>query len=84
MKIRAKLVLAFFLLAIVPLTGIVLYSYFSSIRAVRATVEREAQGLTADMEERRNIAIGVSASSTKGSISRVQVTNSSHSSAPVW
>ncbi len=52
MKIRAKLVLAFFLLAVLPLTGIVLYSYFASTRAVRATVEREAQGLTADMEVR--------------------------------
>ena len=52
MKIRTQLVLALFLLAIVPLAGIVLYSYSSSLRAVREAVEEEAAGLTLEMEER--------------------------------
>lgn len=52
MKIRTQLVLAFLLLAILPLTAIVLYSYHSSTRAVRAAVEREAIRLAGDMEGR--------------------------------
>lgn len=52
MKIRTQLVLAFLLLAVVPLTAIVLYSYFTAIRAVEQAVEAEAEGLTAEMDER--------------------------------
>jgi serine phosphatase RsbU (regulator of sigma subunit) len=52
MKIRTQLILALFLLAVVPLAGIVLYSYASSLRAVRAAVEQEAADLTREMEER--------------------------------
>ncbi|MEE8524095.1 MAG: SpoIIE family protein phosphatase [Thermoanaerobaculia bacterium] len=52
MRIRAQLILAFVLLAVVPLTGIVLYSYFSSLRAVRQAVEEEAEAVTAEMDDR--------------------------------
>ncbi|MFQ5351070.1 MAG: hypothetical protein ACE5EG_11555, partial [Thermoanaerobaculia bacterium] len=52
MKIRTQLVLALFLLAVVPLAGIVLYSYVSSRRAVREAVEHEAAELTREMEQR--------------------------------
>jgi serine phosphatase RsbU (regulator of sigma subunit) len=52
MKIRTQLVLALFLLAVVPLAGIVLYSYVSSRRAVREAVEQDAAELTREMEER--------------------------------
>lgn len=52
MKIRTQLVLAFFLLAILPLSGIVLYSYASSLAAVRAAVEEESRALTEEMDER--------------------------------
>ncbi len=52
MKLRTQLVLAFVLLAVVPLTGIVLYSYYSSLRAVRQTVEDEAKELTSEMDDR--------------------------------
>ena len=52
MKIRTQLVLALFLLAVVPLAGIVLYSYVSSRQAVRAAVEQDAAELTREMEER--------------------------------
>lgn len=52
MKIRTQLIVAFLLLAIVPLTGIVLYSFLSSRAAVRRAVEAEASVLTAEMQER--------------------------------
>ena len=52
MKIRSQLVLAFLLLSVVPLTGIVLYSYASSQRAVRKVVEAEAEELTQEMNGR--------------------------------
>ncbi|HEX6864248.1 MAG TPA: hypothetical protein VF414_15570, partial [Thermoanaerobaculia bacterium] len=52
MKIRTQLIAAFLLLAILPLTGIVLYSYASSLRAVRRTAEVEAGSLTREMDGR--------------------------------
>jgi len=52
MKIRTQLVLAFLLLAVVPLAGIVLYSYYSSLRAVRRAAETEARTLTREMDGR--------------------------------
>ncbi|MCP3958309.1 MAG: HAMP domain-containing protein, partial [bacterium] len=52
MKIRTQLIVALLLLAVVPLAGIVLYSYVSSRRAVRETVETEAAALTGEMERR--------------------------------
>lgn len=52
MKIRTQLVLAFFVLAILPLSAIVLYSYASSLGAVRAAVEEESRALTDEMDER--------------------------------
>lgn len=52
MKLRTQLVLAFLLLAILPLTGIVLYSYYSSLRAVRQASETEARTLAGEMDAR--------------------------------
>ncbi len=52
MKIRTQLVLAFLLLAVVPLAGIVLYSYVSSLRAVRRATETQAEMLTQEIGER--------------------------------
>ena len=52
MKIRAQLIVALLLLAVLPLAGSVLFSYFSSRQAVRATVAAEAEQLTADMDRR--------------------------------
>ncbi len=52
MKIRTQLVLAFLVLSVLPLAGIVLYSYVSSLRAVRAAVEAEAATLTQEMDGR--------------------------------
>ncbi|HEX6900775.1 MAG TPA: SpoIIE family protein phosphatase [Thermoanaerobaculia bacterium] len=50
MKIRTQLILAFLLLAIVPLTGIVLYSYYSSLRAVEQAADAEVGMLAKEMD----------------------------------
>jgi serine phosphatase RsbU (regulator of sigma subunit) len=52
MKVRNQLVLAFLLLAVLPLAGIVLYSYLSSQRAFRQAVEAESIVLAGEMGER--------------------------------
>ncbi|HEX4964308.1 MAG TPA: SpoIIE family protein phosphatase [Thermoanaerobaculia bacterium] len=52
MKIRTQLILAFLLLAVVPLAGIVLYSYYSSLRAVRRAAETEVGTLRREMDGR--------------------------------
>jgi serine phosphatase RsbU (regulator of sigma subunit) len=52
MKIRTQLVFAFLLLAVLPLTGIVLYSYVSSLRAVRRETESQARTLASEMNGR--------------------------------
>ncbi len=49
MKLATKLMLAFFLLAVLPLSWITLYSYNSSIKAFRRAVEAESGTLTEDM-----------------------------------
>ena len=38
MKLRTKLILAFLLLSVIPLTAVTLYSYTSSLRAFHRTV----------------------------------------------
>ena len=52
MKIRTQLVLAWLVLSILPLTAIVLYSYYSSRNAVEEAYRGEAQRLTAQMDRR--------------------------------
>ncbi len=52
MKIRTQLILACLVLAILPLTGIVLYSYHSSKRALESAYHQEAQRLTQQMDRR--------------------------------
>lgn len=52
MKIRTQIVLAFLLLSVLPLTGLVLYSYLSSQRAVRQVMESEAAELAKEMNGR--------------------------------
>ena len=39
MKLRMQLILAFFLLAVVPLAGVSIYSYNSSLKAFRQCQE---------------------------------------------
>lgn len=52
MKIRTQLILAFLLLSVLPLTGIVLYSYFSSQQAVRRAQHHEAEEMAKQMDRR--------------------------------
>ena len=52
MKIRTALVLACFLLSALPLGGIVVYSYFSSRRALQSVYHAQAARLTAEMDQR--------------------------------
>jgi hypothetical protein len=52
MKLRTKLMLAFLLLAVVPLVGIVLFTYQWSQRALREAVDVEAHVLAAEVGER--------------------------------
>ncbi|MFL6195982.1 MAG: PP2C family protein-serine/threonine phosphatase [Thermoanaerobaculia bacterium] len=52
MRIRTQLIVALVLLAVLPLTGIVLYSYVSSLRALRKATETEARTLAREMDGR--------------------------------
>lgn len=52
MSLRIRLVLVFLLLAVLPLGGLVLFSYSTSLAAVRQAVETEAERLTGEMETR--------------------------------
>jgi serine phosphatase RsbU (regulator of sigma subunit) len=52
LKVRTQLVLAFLLLAVLPLMGIVFYSYSTSRRAFRQAVEAESWMLAQEMSDR--------------------------------
>jgi serine phosphatase RsbU (regulator of sigma subunit) len=52
MRLRTQLALAFFLLAVVPLLGVTLYTYQASLHAYRRAVIAEAEALAADMSAR--------------------------------
>src|SRR5688572_14403154 len=52
MRIRTQLILAAFVLAVVPLAAIVTYSYYASRRALETAYRREADRLTAQMDRR--------------------------------
>ncbi len=52
MRIRTQLILAAFVLAVVPLAAIVTWSYYSSRNALEAAYRREADQLTRQMDRR--------------------------------
>ena len=52
MSLRVRLVLAFVGLAVLPLLGVTLYSYFSSARALRQAARAEVQAMTEDLGRR--------------------------------
>jgi serine phosphatase RsbU (regulator of sigma subunit) len=52
MRLRNQLILAFVLLAVVPLGAITLYAYHSSTKALRNTVEAESARAAGEMESR--------------------------------
>jgi hypothetical protein len=55
MKLRLKLILAFLLLSVVPLSVVIVYSYLASQRVFRQAVEAEAQVLTEEMGKRMEV-----------------------------
>jgi serine phosphatase RsbU (regulator of sigma subunit) len=55
MRLRTQLVIAFLLLAVVPLLGVTLYTWLGSQRAFRQAVEAEAQSLATEMSLRVDI-----------------------------
>ena len=52
MRIRTQIILATFVLAVVPLAAIVTYSYHSSRRALEAASRKESDRLTRQMDTR--------------------------------
>ena len=52
MRLRSKLLLAFFLLAVVPLAGLTIYSYNSSLDAYRSAVSEQTRQLADQMGSR--------------------------------
>jgi len=55
MRVRTQLVVAFLFLAVVPLAAIVLYSYWTSQRAIRQAVSAESARLAAEMSQRLDV-----------------------------
>jgi hypothetical protein len=55
MKLRLKLILAFLLLSVVPLSVVIVYSYLASQRVFRRAVEAEAQVLAEEMGKRMEV-----------------------------
>ena len=55
MTLRAKLILAFLFLAAIPLIVVTVYSYASSVDALRRTVERESGAVAEQMGERMEL-----------------------------
>jgi serine phosphatase RsbU (regulator of sigma subunit) len=52
MRLRTQLAIAFFLLAVLPLSGLTLYTYLGSQRAIRRAVQAEAGVLATEMSTR--------------------------------
>ncbi len=52
MTLRTKLIIAFLLMSVLPLSGIVLYSYFTSLRAFERAVESESREMTEQIGQR--------------------------------
>jgi serine phosphatase RsbU (regulator of sigma subunit) len=55
MRLRTQLAIAFFLLAVVPLLGVTLYTWLGSQRALRQAVAAEAHGLASEMSIRVDV-----------------------------
>ena len=52
MRLRAKLILSFLGLAVVPLATITVYSYRTSVRALRSVAAQESSAMASDMGSR--------------------------------
>src|SRR5687768_6447698 len=55
MKLRTRLVLAFFALSVVPLGAVTYYSYTNNVRALREAAERETDLLAGELGQRMQL-----------------------------
>ncbi len=55
MSLRTRLIVAFFLLSVVPLAAVTLYAYRSNVEALRVTAEREADLLAGELGQRMQL-----------------------------
>lgn len=55
MKLRIRLIIAFLLLSVLPLTAVTVYSYYSSRRAFERAVEAETDALAAELGQRMEV-----------------------------
>jgi serine phosphatase RsbU (regulator of sigma subunit) len=55
MSLRTRLIIAFLLLSVVPLTAVTLFSYRSSVQAFEAAAEREAAASATDVSHRMEL-----------------------------
>jgi hypothetical protein len=55
MKLRIRLILAFFLLSVVPLGAVTLYSYVTNYRALQDAATRETDQLASELSGRMQL-----------------------------
>ena len=55
LSLRTRLIVAFLLLSVLPLSAVTLYSYTTSVRAFQHAVEREANGTATDISRRMEL-----------------------------
>src|SRR6187402_3539100 len=55
MSLRLRLIVAFFLLSVVPLAAVTLYSYANNERAIRIAAQHEAELLTTSLTQRMQV-----------------------------
>ena len=55
MSLRLRLIVAFFLLSVVPLGALTYYSYQSNVKALREAAQHEAELLAGDLSQRMQI-----------------------------
>jgi serine phosphatase RsbU (regulator of sigma subunit) len=59
MKLRTQLILAFIVLAVIPLSGLTVYSYLTSVNAFKKAAEAEAMEFSSELERRSERVIQV-------------------------
>src|SRR6187200_129882 len=55
MSLRLRLIVAFFLLSVVPLAAVTFYSYTSNLRALHVAAQHEAEMLTGELTQRMQV-----------------------------
>ena len=55
MSLRTRLILAFFLLSVVPMAAVTIYTYVSNVEALRVAAEHEADLLAGELGQRMSL-----------------------------